>query len=396
MLLVQHHVACQSRSAVASLEQVVAQDRVLGKQAAAVFEGSDVVDALTDEGALVEEVLVEVRDDTRVGIDPWGARGEAAESRPLRAWQTHRHSRLDDAVPDRNAGERGMGHGTVEDVCHGTHHLAGRVAGQVGVGVERDHEPHLGEEVCLAGHPGEMASRTADVRAANDGIQVGELPSLAFTPHPDTFAGVPYAAAVQQQEVIVAIRRIPTIERIDPCSHLPEQRRVDGQRFRRGIGEVGEQGEMQVRIAIGEVADFQALEQAIDRDRIGEQRGHGDERTVFLRDAILKIEPGQGMWPDNERRRPGDQPHGQMQGHQKHRHGEEPPPACWSGSLQKHNHTGCGQRHDRGQQQSERAVLRCRDACPPWSEPGGHPHETTAKLVHEAVAARVDQPVADV
>ena len=361
-----------------------------------MFEGSDVVDTLADEGALVEEVLVEVRDDTRVGIDPGGARGEAAESRPLRARQTHRDSRLDDAVSDRNAGECGMGHGTVEDVRHRSHHLAGCVAGQVGVGVERDHEPHLGKEVCLAGHVGEMASRTADFRAADDGIQVGELPSLAFTPHPDTFACVPCAAAVQQQEVIVAIRRIPTIERFDPCSHLPEQRVVDGQRFRRGIGEVGEQGEMQVRIAVGEVADFQALEQAIDRDRIGEQRGHGDERAVFRWDALLEIEPGQGMWPNNECRRPGDQPHGQMHGHQQHWHGEEPPPAGGSGSLQEQNHTDCGQHSDRGQQQAERAVLRHRDARPPWGEPGGHPHETTAKLVHEAVAACVDQPVANV
>ena len=79
MVFVQHHVALQSRATVAALEQVVAEDRVLGKYAAAVLEGIDVVDALADEGPLVEKVLVEIGDDPRVGIDAWGARGEAAE-----------------------------------------------------------------------------------------------------------------------------------------------------------------------------------------------------------------------------------------------------------------------------------------------------------------------------
>ena len=152
MLLVEHHVALQSGAAVAALEQVVAEDRVFWKNAAAVLEGVDVVDALADEGALVEKVLVEVGDDPRVGIDAGGARGEAAEPRPLGARQAHRHPRLENAVASRDAGQRGMSYGPVEDVGHGADHFTRGIAGQVGIGVERDHILHLREELAGSRH----------------------------------------------------------------------------------------------------------------------------------------------------------------------------------------------------------------------------------------------------
>ena len=324
MVFVQHHVALQSRATVAALEQVVAEDRVLGKYAAAVLEGIDVVDALADEGPLVEKVLVEVGDDPRVGIDAWGARGEATEMRPLRAWQTHRHTWLDDAMAGHDAGLRGVGHGPVEDVCHGARHLAGRVAGQVGVGVERDDKSHLRQELAVSSHVREASGGAGEGGSAEHGVEIGELAAFAFAAHPDAVASVPCAAAVQQQEGIVAIGWTTPIERIDPGHGLPDQRLVGGERFRRGIGEVGEQGEMQVRIAVGEEADLQAFEESIDRGRVGEHGRHGDEGALIGWDARPEIKPRKRVRPDDERRRPGDQPHGKMQGNQQHGDDEKP------------------------------------------------------------------------
>ncbi len=61
MLLDEVYVGHQSRAGVAALQQVVAQDQVLGEPSAhGPGEGLDVVDALADEGALAEEVLVDV------------------------------------------------------------------------------------------------------------------------------------------------------------------------------------------------------------------------------------------------------------------------------------------------------------------------------------------------
>ena len=73
VILVQHDVALEAGSAVAALEQVVAEDRVFGKDAAAVLKGVDVVDAFANKRTLVEEILVEIGDDAGVGIDPRGA-----------------------------------------------------------------------------------------------------------------------------------------------------------------------------------------------------------------------------------------------------------------------------------------------------------------------------------
>ena len=61
---------CTARRAHRALEQVVAQERVLGHAAAERrFERVDVVDALADVAAFVKQILIDVRDGGRVRID---------------------------------------------------------------------------------------------------------------------------------------------------------------------------------------------------------------------------------------------------------------------------------------------------------------------------------------
>ena len=69
MFFVQRHIAQQGRTAIGAFDQVVAENRVLGKVAAALLEGIDVVDPLADERAFAEQILIDVRDDARVRID---------------------------------------------------------------------------------------------------------------------------------------------------------------------------------------------------------------------------------------------------------------------------------------------------------------------------------------
>ena len=70
-LLVQFCVAEESGAGVASLQKIVAQDAVCGKAPSErTLEGVDVVNALADERALVEDVLIHVRDRARVLVDP--------------------------------------------------------------------------------------------------------------------------------------------------------------------------------------------------------------------------------------------------------------------------------------------------------------------------------------
>ena len=63
----------------------MAEHAVLGEAAAErALEGVDVVDALADERALAEEVLVDVGDRARVGIDARLAGEEPREARARR------------------------------------------------------------------------------------------------------------------------------------------------------------------------------------------------------------------------------------------------------------------------------------------------------------------------
>jgi hypothetical protein len=57
-----------------ALEEIVTEEGIFGDAAGECYlEGIDVVDAFTCVGALTEEVLVDVRDGRRIGIDTAGA-----------------------------------------------------------------------------------------------------------------------------------------------------------------------------------------------------------------------------------------------------------------------------------------------------------------------------------
>ena len=71
IFLVQLDVAQEPRTRVATFDQVVAQDPVVGKAAVqCAFECVDIVDALADERAFAERVLVDVGHGARIRIDP--------------------------------------------------------------------------------------------------------------------------------------------------------------------------------------------------------------------------------------------------------------------------------------------------------------------------------------
>ena len=70
ILLIQLYIAQQPRPHVAPFQKIVAENPVLGKAARECpFEGVDLIDALADERAFTEQVLVDIGDGARIGID---------------------------------------------------------------------------------------------------------------------------------------------------------------------------------------------------------------------------------------------------------------------------------------------------------------------------------------
>jgi hypothetical protein len=80
-ILDEEHIRDERRSRVCTLDQIVTEDPVLGE---AVMESGakriDIVDALADERALVEDILINVGDRARVRIDPGIAAEQAREA----------------------------------------------------------------------------------------------------------------------------------------------------------------------------------------------------------------------------------------------------------------------------------------------------------------------------
>ncbi len=99
VLLVQLHIAQQTRPGVTPFQKIVAEDPVLGKTPLErQIEGIHVIDALADERPLTEQVLVDIGYGPRIGIDAGIAPAQRRIPRPVHAGQAHGNPRLKDPV----------------------------------------------------------------------------------------------------------------------------------------------------------------------------------------------------------------------------------------------------------------------------------------------------------
>ncbi|MCY1211352.1 hypothetical protein D9M72_230630 [compost metagenome] len=129
-LLVELHVAEQPGACEAALDQVMAEDAVIGEVAVeGLLEGIYRIDALADERALLEQVLVHIRHGTGIGVDPGIAAEQLGIGGASGARQADANPRLQDSVAADQALPPGIDTGPVERVCQGTDELPRRIAG---------------------------------------------------------------------------------------------------------------------------------------------------------------------------------------------------------------------------------------------------------------------------
>ena len=120
-------------------------------------------------------------------------------------------------------------------------------------------------------------------RAAQQPVELRELAALALPSHPSPLAGVPAAIAMKEEE---AARPVPLVELVDPPLRGVEQRGFPFERRPIGVRMVAEQREVEVRVAVGQEAHFQVVEQA-EQPRLGvDDRGNGHDGPVFRGDAV--------------------------------------------------------------------------------------------------------------
>ena len=255
------------------------------------LEGVDVVDALADEGALAEQILIHVGDGARVGVDAGFAAIQARVAGAVDAHEARGHAWLQDAVTlDHDPGPCTAAEARpVQGVRHRGHDLRRRVARQLCVGVQCDHVAHRRQRARVTDDARKALAGAHAGMPAQQCIQVGELAAFALMPHPDAFTRIPASRPMEQEEVIAAQRvgrnAVLGVQRGDARGGEFDQCVLLGQVFFRRIVQIGEQAEMQVRIAIGQIAHFERVGQRLHTGNTAQHGRHHHQRARFGSDA---------------------------------------------------------------------------------------------------------------
>jgi hypothetical protein len=282
----QFHVRDQCRPRVEPLEEIVRQQRVLRyRLAERRREGVDVVQPLPGEDALPEEVLIGVGHGGRVRVDAGVSGIQPREERARGAHERHADPRLQDAVALRDPADRGIERGAIERMRDDADELSGHAPGQPRVAVERDAVPDLRQHGQIADDGGE--ARVGG--AAQQPIELLDLAALAFPSHPSTFAGVPLPQAMEEEEPVGATVRVPGVERGNARLRRRQNGGIARQRLRRGVREVAEDGEVDVRVDVAERLHLEMGEQALDALHAVEQ-GRDDHHRPRRRRYRVELE----------------------------------------------------------------------------------------------------------
>ena len=236
IFFIQLHITEQAGAGKAAFNQVVAEDAVVGKTAGdGLLKRVDGIDTLADKRALLEYVLINVRNTAGVRVDTSIAAKQPGIGRACGAGQADANARLKNAVAAGNALLHGVEHRVIERVGHGRNKLPGGVAGQLAVGVEGDDVTHGGQAAQVTDDQGEALSAVA----SEQGVELGDFPALAFVAHPQLVLRVPAAWPVKQEEALAVGVRVFAVERLDTLTGEQQQGGIALQHFASRIHKIG-------------------------------------------------------------------------------------------------------------------------------------------------------------
>ena len=287
----EHDVGDEGGPRVEPLEEVVREDLVLGQHA---FEhrpeGVHVEEPFAGEDPLAEEVLVDVADGGRVRVDAGEPGEDAGEARPVPGLGPDPDAGLEDAVAVLDAGALRVVARAVEGVGRRADEGRRALRRQLRVGVER-------EEVAEGIAGGDRAEvpldgdvRGVGLRLAEEADELFEFAALPLPAHPRALDLVPAALAVEEEELIAEGVAVAAVERGDGLAAGGEGGGVAVRVLGGRVGEVGEEGEAEVGVGVGEGVDLEPLRLPLRALRRADERGDHDERPRRVGEAVLEGE----------------------------------------------------------------------------------------------------------
>ena len=185
-------------------DQVMAQQALVGESSGEhSIERPHIVDSLSVVGAFPGEVLVDVGNRAGVRIDPTRIGEQAAEKGGARARRRGADARLDDRVRSGLHPSRLIEARLVQRMGQRLDHAAGGARRELGVAVQRDHEPDISQGGGVA--DADQACGVLWPGARDEPVQLFQLAPLALPADELLLGFAPGALAMEKEEPPVAV-----------------------------------------------------------------------------------------------------------------------------------------------------------------------------------------------
>ena len=163
---------------------------------------------------------------------------------------------------------------------------------QLCIGIERNHVADGQRQFA-------RAFEIAVMTSAQEPVQLSDLAALAFLANPAPFGFRPYPVAMKEYESVGLITGVEVFNAAQDGCHQVSITRQHGSRC---VCEIRKQTEAHVLIRVSQIAHFQLFHLFAHHLQTAQHHGHHYQGGVLFRDALFKIELGQGFRcerPDN-------------------------------------------------------------------------------------------------
>jgi hypothetical protein len=250
----------QSRPGKNSLQEIVAQDRVLGNTPMeGGFKHVHIVDTFSAIGSFSEEILIHVGNHERVRIHPTWPGEDALKKRTCTARrQCRSYSRLKHGISFDHAAGWHINLWPVEGVSHLSHQSPGSSARKSCIGIECDHVTNAGRHTRGYKRRTGIGGQEARVgRSPQQSIQLVQFATLAFPPHPLSLTLAPQPSPMKKKEPFAVNRPFMTlIQARDSLNRNAEKAIVSFRTLCWRVAPIREKCKAKIAVLICEIMNF--------------------------------------------------------------------------------------------------------------------------------------------
>ena len=281
VVVVDVHVRDQPGPGVVTLDQVMGEQPILGKPPMRrLLEDGDIVDPFPGETPFAIQILIDVRHGGRIRIDPGNAGVHGRESGPVGARERHTHAGLQNPVAPNHPPALGVILGPIERMGEGPDQVGRGVGRQNGVRVERNHIAKVPERRQVPHDDRERGFGPAP----DEPVELGQLAAFPLPSHPAVLLRIPAPRPMEEIEGIAGVGGVPGVERPDAVPSGGDDRVVPRTAFGGRIGEVAQDREVEMGLAVGQEPDLECFERRMDCLEAAEHGGDHDGRPELGRD----------------------------------------------------------------------------------------------------------------